>query len=38
MTTLTQTSLSSLKLLNQGKVRDIYDVDDENILIVTTDR
>jgi phosphoribosylaminoimidazole-succinocarboxamide synthase len=38
MTTLTQTSLLSLKLLNQGKVRDIYDVDDENILIVTTDR
>ena len=38
MTTLTQTSLSSLKLLNRGKVRDIYDVDDENILIVTTDR
>ena len=38
MTTLTQTSISSLKLLNQGKVRDIYDVDDENILIVTTDR
>ena len=38
MTTLTQTHLSSLKLLNQGKVRDIYEVDDENILIVTTDR
>ncbi|MDA9642597.1 phosphoribosylaminoimidazolesuccinocarboxamide synthase [Nitrosomonadales bacterium] len=38
MTNLTHTSLSSLKLLNQGKVRDIYDIDDENILIVTTDR
>ena len=38
MNILTQTYLSSLKLLNQGKVRDIYDVDDENILIVTTDR
>ena len=38
MTTLTQTSLSSLKLLNQGKVRDIYDIDDENMMIVTTDR
>jgi phosphoribosylaminoimidazole-succinocarboxamide synthase len=38
MTILTQTHLSNLKLLNQGKVRDIYDVDDENILIVTTDR
>jgi phosphoribosylaminoimidazole-succinocarboxamide synthase len=38
MNTLTQTSLSSLKLLNQGKVRDIYDIDDENMMIVTTDR
>ena len=38
MTTLNQTSLSSLKLLNQGKVRDIYGIDDQNILIVTTDR
>ena len=38
MTMLTQTYLSSLKLLNQGKVRDIYDIDDENMLIVTTDR
>ena len=38
MTNLTHTSLSSRKLLNQGKVRDIYDIDDENILIVTTDR
>ena len=38
MTILTQTSLSSLKLLNQGKVRDIYDIDDENMMIVTTDR
>jgi len=38
MNILTQTSLSSLKLLNQGKVRDIYDIDDENMMIVTTDR
>ena len=38
MNILTHTYLSSLKLINQGKVRDIYDVDDENILIVTTDR
>ena len=27
-----------LKLLNRGKVRDIYEVDDEHLLIVTTDR
>jgi len=38
MNILTQTSLSSLKLLHQGKVRDIYDIDDENMMIVTTDR
>ena len=38
MTILTKTHLSSLKLLNQGKVRDIYDIDDENMMIVTTDR
>jgi|TARA_B110000037_G_scaffold17362_1_gene17987 phosphoribosylaminoimidazole-succinocarboxamide synthase len=38
MTILTKTNLSSLKLLNRGKVRDIYDIDDENMMIVTTDR
>lgn len=36
--TLLQTNLKSLPLLHQGKVRDIYDIDDERMLIVTTDR
>jgi phosphoribosylaminoimidazole-succinocarboxamide synthase len=30
--------LSGLKRLHQGKVRDIYEVDDKHMLIVTTDR
>jgi phosphoribosylaminoimidazole-succinocarboxamide synthase len=36
--TLLQTSLSDLKLARRGKVRDVYDVDDESLLIVATDR
>ncbi len=36
--TLLQTSLSDLKLLRRGKVRDVYDVDDDSLLIVATDR
>jgi phosphoribosylaminoimidazole-succinocarboxamide synthase len=36
--TLYRTELGSLKLVNSGKVRDIYAVDDEHLLIVTTDR
>lgn len=36
--TLLQTSLSDLKLLRRGKVRDVYAVDDERLLIVVTDR
>ncbi len=35
---LLQSSIKSLKLINQGKVRDIYDVDADKMLIVTTDR
>jgi phosphoribosylaminoimidazole-succinocarboxamide synthase len=35
---LYQSSLSSLKLRARGKVRDIYDIDDQHMLIVTTDR
>jgi phosphoribosylaminoimidazole-succinocarboxamide synthase len=35
---LFNTSITSLPLLNRGKVRDIYAVDDERLLIVTTDR
>src|SRR6188474_3979503 len=33
-----QTSLSDLKLVRRGKVRDVYAVDDERLLIVATDR
>jgi phosphoribosylaminoimidazole-succinocarboxamide synthase len=33
-----ETSLSELKLARRGKVRDVYQVDDEHFLIVATDR
>ena len=32
------THIKSLPLLHKGKVRDIYDIDDRHMLIVTTDR
>lgn len=35
---LFESNLSSLALLNRGKVRDIYAIDAERLLIVTTDR
>jgi phosphoribosylaminoimidazole-succinocarboxamide synthase len=35
---LFESSISSLKLLTRGKVRDIYDIDGKHLLIVTTDR
>jgi len=35
---LYESTLTSLKLRNRGKVRDIYDIDDAHMLIVTTDR
>ncbi len=35
---LFQSDIKSLKLLNRGKVRDIYEVDAQRLLIVTTDR
>ncbi len=35
---LYESNLKSLPLINKGKVRDIYDVDDNHMLIVTTDR
>jgi len=35
---LYQTEIKSLPLLNRGKVRDIYEVDADHLLIVTTDR
>ncbi|MCX8048459.1 MAG: phosphoribosylaminoimidazolesuccinocarboxamide synthase [Methylohalobius sp.] len=36
--TLFESSFSSLKLLSRGKVRDIYEVDRDHLLLVTTDR
>ncbi|HXH73221.1 MAG TPA: phosphoribosylaminoimidazolesuccinocarboxamide synthase [Mariprofundaceae bacterium] len=35
---LFESDIKSLKLLNRGKVRDIYEVDADHLLIVTTDR
>jgi phosphoribosylaminoimidazole-succinocarboxamide synthase len=37
-TQLIETSIKSLPLLHKGKVRDIYEIDDKHLLIVTTDR
>lgn len=38
MKVTTQTDIKEFPLLNRGKVRDIYDIDDATLLIVTTDR
>jgi len=35
---LLDANISSLPLLHKGKVRDIFDIDDKHMLIVTTDR
>ena len=35
---LFESNLKSLKLRHRGKVRDIYDIDEKHMLIVTTDR
>ncbi|MEJ2633635.1 MAG: phosphoribosylaminoimidazolesuccinocarboxamide synthase, partial [Acidihalobacter sp.] len=35
---LFQAELKTLPLIHRGKVRDIFAVDDEHMLIVTTDR
>ncbi len=35
---LLQTPISDLKLLRRGKVRDVYVIDDERLLVVATDR
>ena len=37
-TPLLQTSITSLKRIHQGKVRDIYAIDDDKMLLVSTDR
>ncbi|HEV7890213.1 MAG TPA: phosphoribosylaminoimidazolesuccinocarboxamide synthase [Pyrinomonadaceae bacterium] len=36
--TVAETALAGLKLLRRGKVRDVYEADDEHLLIVATDR
>jgi len=36
--TVVQTTFTDLKLARRGKVRDVYEVDDERLLIVATDR
>ncbi|PJA32178.1 MAG: phosphoribosylaminoimidazolesuccinocarboxamide synthase [Zetaproteobacteria bacterium CG_4_9_14_3_um_filter_53_7] len=38
MNAMLNADIKSLKLLHRGKVRDMYEVDDNHILIVTTDR
>ncbi len=38
MAPLHESCLTSLKFLHRGKVRDIYEVDDQHLLIVQTDR
>jgi phosphoribosylaminoimidazole-succinocarboxamide synthase len=35
---LFETSISSLPIISKGKVRDIYAVDDQHLLMITTDR
>jgi len=36
--TMLHANVSSLKLLHSGKVRDMYEIDEQHLLIVTTDR
>ncbi|WP_243546887.1 phosphoribosylaminoimidazolesuccinocarboxamide synthase [Pseudodesulfovibrio tunisiensis] len=38
MNAVTQTDIKEYPLVSQGKVRDIYEIDDQTLLIVTTDR
>ena len=38
MHSLHSSHIKSLPLLHKGKVRDIYDIDDDHMLIITTDR
>ena len=38
MSAVSETDLPDLKILHRGKVRDIYEVDEQHMLIVTTDR
>jgi len=36
--TVSQTHLPDLRLMRRGKVRDVYEVDDDHLLVVATDR
>ena len=36
--TISETEIPGLRLLNRGKVRDVYEVDEERLLLVATDR
>lgn len=36
--TVLETSFSDLKLIHRGKVRDVYEIDDDRLLLVATDR
>lgn len=36
--TVLETSFSDLKLFHRGKVRDVYEIDDDRLLLVATDR
>lgn len=38
MRAVPRTELSGLRLMNRGKVRDVYEVDDAHLLLVATDR
>lgn len=38
MSSLYESKLTSLPLINKGKVRDLYEIDEKHLLIVTTDR
>jgi phosphoribosylaminoimidazole-succinocarboxamide synthase len=38
MKVVTRTEISAFPLLSRGKVRDIYDIDEKTLLIITTDR
>ena len=36
--TVTETNFTDLKLLHRGKVRDVYEIDEDRLLLVATDR
>ncbi len=38
VSTITESEISGLRLLHRGKVRDVYEVDDDRLLLVATDR